>query len=288
MHERVVQQRRDHLREAARGHVGLQAGLAHQDHLAAGAAEGGLPFGHLLQHDAVDADERRGPGRDPARGRQQLGDDLGQPLRLGERGGGLFPDHVRVAGGDHHLLQPHRQRGERSAQLVGGIDGELAVRGEQDRDPAGGAVETVGDAVQFPEAVALADRARVTGAEAAGRLGEFLDRAGRALGDDPGQARRQHHGEGEQGHAHRQDDGVANGREDEQRDVRDPRRDQRHRGRRQPEVAAERETVLPARRPVDAWLGRRVMRRGVVSRQCQSPRSKRNPTPRTVAMYRGW
>ena len=212
VHERVIQQRGEHLGQPARGDVSLQA--AHADHheLALHPAEGRLPLDDLLPDDLVDAGEGgRSRGRPPGRA-EQLGHHVGQALGLGEGGAAFLPDHLGVVRRRDHLFQPHRQGGQRGAQLVRGVHRELTIRGEQAAEPARGRVEPVGHLVEVGHPVPAAERARVACPEPRGRLGEFLDRPGqpaREHGRQPaGQRGRRDHQRGDHGQRGRPAAGV--------------------------------------------------------------------------------
>jgi hypothetical protein len=234
VHQRVVQQGRDDLGKAAGGDVGLQPGIPDQHHLPAGPPEGGLPLRDLLQHDLVDADPARRPGPDPSGRGEQLAHHVGEPLGLGERGGALLADHGRVIGRRDHLLEPHGQRRQRRAELVRGVDRELAIGRQQLGNPAGGAVEALRDLVELGDAVPAADRPGVAGAEAAGRLGQFLDRPGRPPGHRRRERRRHADRGGQQRQAKREHDVIAVGGDDQQRNRGDKRGDHGDGRRRQP------------------------------------------------------
>jgi putative flippase GtrA len=147
VHERVVQQRGEHLGQPARGDVSLQAARADHHELALRPAERRLPLDDLLPDDLVDAGEGgRSRGRPPGRA-EQLGHHVGQALGLAEGGAAFLPDHLGVVRRRDHLFQPHRQGGQRGAQLVRGVHRELTIRGQQATEPARGRVEPVGHLV---------------------------------------------------------------------------------------------------------------------------------------------
>jgi hypothetical protein len=196
VHERVVQQRRDDLCEPARREVRFQVTDADHHEAPLSPPEGRLPLHHLLPDDVVHAGQRG--GRRPAGRAEQLADDVSETFGLDQRRIAFLTDHVRLAGGGDHLLQPHGQRGQRRTELVRDVHGQLAVRGEQAAEPPGGAVKPVGHLVQITHAVPAAERARVTGAEPGRRLGEFRHRPGQP----PGQGDRQPGRKQDRGHQH--------------------------------------------------------------------------------------
>jgi hypothetical protein len=203
MHERIVHQRGQHLGQPAGRHVRLQAAHADDLQLAPGPAEGGVPLADLLLHDLVDAGQLGGGS--PAGRAQQLAHHVREAFGLGQGRAALLPDHVGFVRGGDHLLQPHGQRGQRGAQLVRGIHGELAIRREQAGQPPGEAVQPVGQLIQIGHAVPAAERARVPGAEPPGGFGEFLDRPRHPAREYRRQPRGQGHGPGHQpgDHGHR-------------------------------------------------------------------------------------
>jgi len=142
-------------------------------------ASAGAPDTDLLGGDVVDRGKRRCACHRPAcHPAEQLPDDFGGPLRLGQRRGAFLAHHLGMLSGRDHLLQPHRQRGQRRAQLVGGIGGEIAARRQQVRDALRGAVEALGDLVEFRYPVAAPERPGIARAEPVGCPGEFLKRPG--------------------------------------------------------------------------------------------------------------
>src|SRR5580704_16417934 len=104
VHERVIQQRGEHLGQPARGDVSLQVARADHHELALHPAERRLPLAHLLPDDLVDAGEGgRSRGRPPGRA-EQLGHHVGQALGLAEGGAAFFPDHLGVVRCRDHLF----------------------------------------------------------------------------------------------------------------------------------------------------------------------------------------
>ena len=58
------------------------------------------------------------------------------------------------------VLEPQAQRGERRAQLVRGVGGEVALRGDQALEPAGHGVEGAGEVLDLARPGRLADARR--------------------------------------------------------------------------------------------------------------------------------
>ena len=77
---------------------------------------------------------------------------------------------------DERALGLRLDAGERRAQLMRRVRGELAVRGQQAAEPARRRVEAVGHLVQVGHPVPAAERTGVAPAEPRRRLGELLDR----------------------------------------------------------------------------------------------------------------
>jgi hypothetical protein len=84
-------------------------------------------------------------------------------------------------------------------------------------DPAGGAVEAVGHLVELGDPVPAADRARVTGAEPARRLGKLLHWLGSPPCDDPAKGDRNADRGNEQRHAKEEQRVIAHAHDNEQR-----------------------------------------------------------------------
>ena len=196
--QRVVEQGGDHLAQRPGRDVGGQALLPRHLQLAVGPAERRVPLDHLLGDHVVDGQQRRHAAGRPPGPAQQLADHLGEPLGLGQGRRAFLPDHVGVPGGGDHLLQPHRQRGQRGAQLMGGVRGEVTLGGQQVGDAPRRAVQPFGQPVQLGHPVPAAQRARVTQAEPVGRAGEFLQRPGQPPRLQDGQRHRhRHRGQGQ-------------------------------------------------------------------------------------------
>jgi len=102
VHQRVVHQRRDDLREPARREMRLQVPDADHHEPPLSPPEGRLPLHHLLPDDVVHAGQRR--GRSPASRAEQLADDVSEAFGLDERGVAFLTDHVRLTGRRDHLL----------------------------------------------------------------------------------------------------------------------------------------------------------------------------------------
>ncbi len=68
-----------------------------------------------------------------------------------------------------------------------GIHRQFAVRGEQAAEPAGGAVEPVGQLIEVGHPVPAAERTRVTRPEPPRRFGELFHRPGQPPGEHRGQ-----------------------------------------------------------------------------------------------------
>jgi NCS1 nucleoside transporter family len=277
VHQRVVHQRGQHLGQPARRHVGLQAADADHRQPPARPPERGLPLGHLLPDDLVDAGElgrRRGgpPGR-----AEQLGHHVGEAFGLGEGGVALLAHHVGIVGRGDHLLQAHRQRGQRGAQLVRGVHGQLTVGGQQGAQPTGGGVQAVGELVEFGHPVPAAERTRVPRGQPPGRLGEFLDRTAEPARDHDrkprGQRRQDQHQPGDDG----RHGGAVPGRDHQRRDAEHADRAHRH-------------GVAPDPRPPAHRSARGVSRRGVsrrgLSRRVQSGTPRRGPSRCTAGCAR--
>jgi hypothetical protein len=115
-------------------------------------------------------------------------------LGLGQRRRAFLPDHVGVPGGGDHLLQPHGQRGQRGAQLMRGVSGEVPLGGQQVGDPPRRAVQPLGQPVELGHAVPAAQWARVADAEPVGRAGQFFQRPGQPPGLQHGQRHRHRQG----------------------------------------------------------------------------------------------
>src|SRR5690606_11162942 len=87
----------------------------------------------LLAEEDGDVDRLRGAALCAARAGEQVVDHADQALHLLERDPGLLL-HLRLAGGERDLLQAHGERGERRAELVRGVGGELPLDGETRRE----------------------------------------------------------------------------------------------------------------------------------------------------------
>ena len=107
-------------------------------------------------------------------------DHLGEPLGLGQRGRALLAHHVGVVRRRDHLLQPHRQRGQRRPELVRRVDGEVALGGQQVVDPLGRAIQALGHPVKLLHPVPAAERAGIAGAQPVRRSGQLLQRPGQS------------------------------------------------------------------------------------------------------------
>ena len=153
----------------------------------------GVLHGDLVLHEQVEA--QRLPGRRPAVAPGQLGQvahDVGQLLQLHED---VVDQHGAVLGAqlvdpaDH--LEVGAQAGERGAQLVRGVEHQLALgaprRLERLEQPVEGAAEPA----------QLVGAARLEPARDVGRLGQVLDRVGERVERDQRGA----------GHQPAQDDG---------------------------------------------------------------------------------
>ena len=95
---------------------------------------------------------------------QQLGDDVRHALDLFEAGAS-FCAHLFLGGDEFDLFQSHRQRGERGAQLVGGIGGRLAFRGQSSGHALAGARKFLGDQVDLFDARFFNAGAHAAGAD---------------------------------------------------------------------------------------------------------------------------
>ncbi len=182
MHQRVLDQGGEHLGDGAGGADGRDAAQTlHLEH-PAGAAQRRAPLLDLLLDDLVQVEGDGGRAARVALVGEQSLHHVGEPLDLLEGDGGLLPDGLGLLGDGGDLLQPHRERGERRPQLVGGVGGEAPLGGEHPGDPLGADVEHLGHPVEFGHAVPAVARTGVAGAEPFGGLGEVGERPGEALG----------------------------------------------------------------------------------------------------------
>ena len=115
--QRVVEQRRQHLRETTRARDREQTGRRVDRDLPADAAERRQPLFGLLCHHVVHEERHSGLRARVASATEQLVDHGGQPFGLHERGHRFFTDLALVRRGDD-LLEPDRECGQRGAELV--------------------------------------------------------------------------------------------------------------------------------------------------------------------------
>ena len=111
--------------------------------------------------------------------RLELGDRREQPVDLAERGGRLVTCRV-AAGGRLQLLQAHAQAGQRRAQLVRRVGGELALAPQQRGDPLVGRDQRVLDRVELLDAGGRRAPVEAGVPDRRGPRGEPLERAGEA------------------------------------------------------------------------------------------------------------
>ena len=80
--------------------------------------------------------------------REQVGDHGLEPVGLDERGVEVVAQHLLVVG-PRALLEPQAQGGQRRAQLVRDVGGELALAGDELGDALGAVVERLTDRVDL-------------------------------------------------------------------------------------------------------------------------------------------
>ena len=95
--EGVLEQGREHLREGDGGRPHEEAALAPDPHRPPGLLEGRLPLALQGGDDGVERDGRRGAAG-AAGAPEQVVDDAGEPLDLGDGDGGLLLDDRGVVG----------------------------------------------------------------------------------------------------------------------------------------------------------------------------------------------
>ena len=82
---------------------------------------------------------------------EELRDRFEEPVGVSDRRSCFLSRRVeRIGRGD--LFEPDRERGERRAQLMRGVEGEASLGGYELRDPLGRTVECIGDGVEFSNA----------------------------------------------------------------------------------------------------------------------------------------
>ena len=109
-------------------------------------------------------------------------DEPAEPVRLGDGGVELRAGRLGDVGGEG--LEPEAQRGERCAQLVGGVGDESALGLDELREVFGGGVERLGEVAELRWAVVGVDADReVPGREASRGALESADRAGDTVGE---------------------------------------------------------------------------------------------------------
>ena len=178
---------------------------------APGLLEGRLPLLALLSEDVLEVKRLRGPAPGAARDLEQVLDDAGEPLDLLQAGVGLGT-HLLLAGEQLDLLQAQRQAGQRCAQLVGGIGGELPLSGDASSHTLGRTHQLSLDQVDLLDPRGAQPRADLAAAELLG-LGGQVDERGR---DAPGHPGGHHGGRRERG------TGEYQNREDDRADDDDP------------------------------------------------------------------
>ena len=114
---------------------------------------------------------------------EQLVDDRGEPVDLLEARVELC--HPRVLGWKPvaQLLELESNAGERRSQLVGGIGDEFLLASQEPREPAGHAVERVGEGPLLAASLDRRDRREVTVLDLLGGLLQVADRPGRLACD---------------------------------------------------------------------------------------------------------
>ena len=183
VHQGVLEQRGQHLGERARGGRGEQPAVAVDPDRAGRRC--GTPG---ATRRAAAGSPRRGRRRPPesARGVARSRSAAAAPRRSAARPGvsaiAASSLTVSMSSVGDDLLQPHRERGQRRAQLVRGVGGEPALGREHPGDPLGAGVDHLGDPVQLGDAVAAVPRPRVAGAEALGGARRARRAAGRSAG----------------------------------------------------------------------------------------------------------